>query len=186
MIKRVSVYCSSSNKIDGIFRELARDLGERMGRAGLTLVYGGGKVGLMGVIARAVHAEGGEVFGVIPNTLKAREGVATEVADELIVTDSMRERKAMMYFRGEAYVVLPGGYGTLEEFFEVLTLKQLHYHAKPIILLNVNDFFTPLIEYLDSLRDQHFVGGNALDLFTVVDTVEEVMAVLATRSTATG
>ena len=131
MTKNICVYCSSSNLLDDVYYEEARTLGRLMATNGFGLVYGGGNVGLMGVLAKAVHQYNGHVFGVIPHALKNKEGVAYEIADELVITDSMRERKALMYENAHAFIALPGGIGTLEELTETLTLKQLGYHNQP-------------------------------------------------------
>ena len=113
----------------------------------------------MGVVARAVHAEGGSV--VIPEKLKEREGIAYDYADEMVVTDTMAERKEIMYTRADAFVVLPGGYGTLEEFLEVLTLRQLAYHDRRIALVNTDGFYDPLLRFFDRLYDANFARVDA-------------------------
>src|SRR5690606_35836355 len=141
----LTVYCASSNRIDAVYVQAAEELGALIGRGGHTLVYGGGSVGLMGVLAGAVHSHGGRVFGVIPKALRSLEGVAYEVADDLVETQTMQERKALMFNLGHAFVVLPGGFGTLEELLEVLTLKQLGYHDKALVLVDVGGFFQPLL-----------------------------------------
>ena len=128
MEKSICVYCSSSDHISETYVPVAQTTGRLITERGYTLIYGGGNVGLMGVLARSVHECGGRVFGVIPEALKAIEGVAYDLADELVVTRTMQERKAIMFTKANAFLVLPGGFGTLEEFMEVLTLKQLRYH----------------------------------------------------------
>ncbi len=163
----VCVYCSSSNHIDSVYPEVARTMGRLLAERGHALVYGGGNVGLMGVMARTLHERGGYVVGVIPEKLKAKEGVAYDVADELVVTETMRERKKIMYTRADAFAVLPGGYGTLEEFMEVLTLKQLGYHGRPIALVNTDGFFDPLLAFFDRLYEARFARTRGDDLFHV-------------------
>lgn len=170
----ICVYCSSSNAIDDAYPPVADALGTELARRGHTLVYGGGAVGLMGVVAHAVHEGGGQVTGVIPSKLQDREGIAYE-ADELIVTDTMRERKGIMFRRADAFVVLPGGYGTLEEFMEVLTLKQLGYHDHPIAILNVDGFFDTLLDFFEELRDGRFARETITDLVHVVSSPEEAL-----------
>ncbi len=170
----ICVYCSSSNAIADTYPPAADTLGRALARRGHTLVYGGGAVGLMGVLARAAHEEGGPVTGVIPSKLQDREGIAYE-ADELIVTDTMRERKGIMFRRADAFVVLPGGYGTLEEFMEVLTLKQLGYHDRPIAILNVDGFFDTLLDFFGQLREGQFARENVTDLVHVVSTAQEAL-----------
>jgi uncharacterized protein (TIGR00730 family) len=170
----ICVYCSSSNAIDDVYPPVAERLGRELARRGHTLVYGGGAVGLMGVLAHAAHEEGGMVTGVIPSKLQDREGIAYD-ADELIVTDTMRERKGIMFRRADAFVVLPGGYGTLEEFMEVLTLKQLGYHDHPIAILNVDGFFDTLLSFFEELREGRFAREPITDLAHVVSNAEAAL-----------
>ena len=166
----IAVYCASSPHVPEPYVRLAAALGAGLARRGHELVYGGGAVGLMGVVARAVHDAGGRVYGVIPEALKAREGIAYAYADELVVTETMGERKRLMFTRAEAFVVLPGGIGTLEEFFEVFTLRALGYHAKPIVLVSPSGFYADLVAFLDRLRAEGFVRPETTDLFEVVET----------------
>ena len=135
----VAVYCSSSENVGQEYFAEARTLGKLIATHGHSLVYGGCAIGLMGEVARAVSQNGGRVLGVIPETIHAK-GLAYDACDELMVTPSMHERKLAMEERADAYVALPGGFGTLEEFVQVLTLKSLHYHKKPIVLINLNAF----------------------------------------------
>jgi len=172
----ICVYCASSDHIDSAYGDAARDMGRRLAKNGHTLVYGGGQVGLMGIVARQVHAGDGHVVGVIPEKLKDREGVAYDVADELIVTQTMRERKQIMYERADAFAVLPGGYGTLEEFMEVLTLRQLGYHQRPIALVSVDGFFDPLMDFFDRLRTQRFTRADPDTLMHLTTTPAEALA----------
>ncbi|PQJ35235.1 Rossman fold protein, TIGR00730 family [Salinibacter sp. 10B] len=170
----ICVYCSSSNAISEVYPPVAEALGREIAHRGHTLVYGGGAVGLMGVMARAAHEAGGNVTGVIPSKLQDREGIAYE-ADELLVTETMRERKKLMYERADAFVVLPGGYGTLEEFMEVLTLKQLGYHDRPIAILNVDGFYDTLLDFFEELREGYFAREAITDLAHVVTTPEAAL-----------
>jgi uncharacterized protein (TIGR00730 family) len=170
----ICVYCSSSNAIADTYPPVAEALGREIAHRGHTLVYGGGAVGLMGVLAHAAHEAGGDITGVIPSKLQDREGIAYD-ADELIVTDTMRERKGIMFRRADAFVVLPGGYGTLEEFMEVLTLKQLGYHDHPIVILNAGGFFDTLLDFFAELREDKFTREAIANLVHVVDTAEETM-----------
>ena len=176
MTRSICVYCSSSNHIDPLYFAVAEEAGRLLGERGDTLVYGGGKVGLMGVIARSVHAHGGRVVGVIPDALKEREGVAYETADHLITTRTMQERKAIMFSRAEAFLVLPGGFGTLEEFFEVLTLRQLGYHDLPITLVNTANFFDPLLELFEHLYRERFAARSHRYLYHVAATPADALA----------
>lgn len=167
MSRNICVYCSSSNRVAAKYFEVAEAAGRLLGERGHTLIYGGGNVGLMGVLARSVHTHGGRVVGVIPDALKAREGVAYDVADQLITTRTMQKRKAIMFSRAEAFMVLPGGFGTLEEFFEVLTLRQLGYHPHPIALVNTDGFYEPLLTLFDHLYEEHFAHPAHQSLYYV-------------------
>lgn len=171
----LTVYCASSNRIADVYVEAAAELGELIGRGGHTLVYGGGRVGLMGVVASAVHEHGGRVFGVIPKALRAIEGVAYEVADDLVETQTMQERKALMFNLAHAFIVLPGGYGTLEELMEVLTLKQLGYHEKALVLVNTASYFDPLLALFEHFYNHRFVSPDTRALFHVAATPAEAM-----------
>ena len=170
----ICVYCSSSNAIADTYPPVAEALGKEMARRGHELIYGGGAVGLMGVLAEAAHEAGGTVTGVIPSKLQDREGIAYD-ADELIVTDTMRERKRIMYQNADAFAVLPGGYGTLEEFMEVLTLKQLGYHDRPIAILNVDGFYDTLLSFFEELRDGRFARAAISDLVEIVPSAEAAL-----------
>lgn len=176
MSRHICVYCSSSNVVDGAYFSVAEAMGRLLAARGDTLVYGGGAVGLMGALARSVHVHGGRVFGVIPEALKGREGVAYDLADELIVTETMQERKAIMYTRADAFVVLPGGFGTLEEFMEVLTLKQLRYHDKPIALVGTNGFYDPLVELFEHFFRERFAHEQHRRLFHLAADPSDALA----------
>lgn len=175
MLNNVCVYCSSSNNIDDKHFEAARTMGRLLAEREYALVYGGGDVGLMGALARSVHEHGGTVCGVIPEALKEKEGVAYEVADELITTQSMQERKAEMYRRAHAFVALPGGFGTLEEFMEILTLKQLGYHDKALVLVNANGFYDPLLGFFEQLHADGFAHKRSSALYHVAETPREAL-----------
>lgn len=151
----ICVFSSSSDVIENGFFEVASELGREIARRGHTMVYGGCSVGLMGAVARGVHELGGRVVGVIPNFIHAR-GLGYEPSDELIVTGDMRERKATMEARADAFIALPGGFGTLEEMLEIITLKQLQQHTKPIIFLNRAGFYDPLAALFEHMYQQRF------------------------------
>ena len=176
--RSVTVYCSSSNDIDQSYFDAARELGRLFARHHVQLVNGGGSVGLMGVMGREVHAQEGRVIGVIPKRLKSIEGRAYDASDELILTETMRERKRIMYELSDGYVALAGGYGTLEEFLEVLTLRKLGYHDRPIVLLNTNGFYDGLLTFFDSMTDAGFSHEPATRYFQVVARPEEVLPTL--------
>ncbi len=177
-IRRLCVYCGSSGAVDGHYRDAATELGERLGAAGIGLVYGGGRVGLMGLLADAVLAAGGEVIGIIPARLRDAE-LAHLGASELLVVDSMHERKRLMAERADAFAVLPGGVGTLDELFEILSWKQLRLHEKPILLVDIRGYWAPLRALLDHIVEKGFARPATQELFRVVPTVTALMAALA-------
>jgi uncharacterized protein (TIGR00730 family) len=174
MNQTICVYSSSSTAIDPHFFETATQLGQAMASRGDELLYGGGMIGLMGAIAEAVRENGGKVTGVIPKALNL-PGIVYENCDELIVTEGMRERKAMMDARSDAFIALPGGYGTLEELLEIITLKQLKYHNKPIVILNVNHFYDPLLAQFDLIIRQRFAKTESQDLYFVTDSIADTL-----------
>lgn len=155
-MRRVCVFCGSSVGNQPAYREAAEAMGAVLAHRGIGLVYGGGNVGLMGVIADAVMARGGQAIGVIPQSLADREIAATGIT-ELRVVDSMHTRKAMMADLSDAFIAMPGGVGTFEEFFEVVTWTQLGLHRKPCGLLNANGFYTPLAAFIDQATNEGFI-----------------------------
>jgi uncharacterized protein (TIGR00730 family) len=156
LIRRICVFCGSSVGADPAFVEAARELGRLFAREGIALVYGGGSVGLMGELADAVLGAGGEVIGVIPHALWARE-VGHHGLTDLRIVETMHERKALMADLADAFIALPGGLGTLEEIFEIWTWAQLGLHEKPLGFLDVNGFYTPLMEFIDRAVRSRFV-----------------------------
>lgn len=177
MPTNICVYCSSSDDIDRKYFDTARELGTALGQRGDTLVYGGGSVGLMGEVARSCHEHGGKVVGVIPESLKTAE-IAYHQADELIVTETMSERKTLMFTRGNAFVILPGGFGTLEELAEVLVLRVLKYQDRPIIILNCHGFYDRLIDLFEHFIEEKFAKPKHRELYTVVTTVNKAITAL--------
>ena len=173
-VSRVCVYCGSSIGNEPAFEEAADRFGEILARSGVGLVYGGGGIGLMGVIARAVLREGGHVTGIIPEFLQKREIRFDEVS-ELIVTETMHERKQKMFELSDAFVALPGGIGTLEETVEMMTWAQLERHNHPIILANLQGFWNPLVELFDHFIERKFTHSRLRSLYSVVDKVEDVL-----------
>lgn len=173
-ISAITVYCSSSKSVAPVYFRAGAELGTRIARAGWTLVYGGNNIGTMGTLADAARAAGGKVVGITPQLL-VDKGIADPHCDELVVTAGMRERKALMEQRGDAFVAMPGGIGTLEEVFEILVGRHLGFHSKPIVLLNVEGFFRPLIEMLEHGRREHFIREEVRELFFVADTVEQAI-----------
>ncbi len=177
-MKTVCVFAASSNAAPVEFFAVAARLGALLAQRGLGLVYGGGKVGLMGELARAVQAHGGHVVAVIPHYLKTEE-LLYATADEIVVTDGLRERKAVMEERADAFMALPGGFGTLEETLEVITLKQLRRHTKPIVLLNAAGFFDPLLVLFEQLFALRFARAENAGLYHVAAHPEEALTYLA-------
>ena len=163
-MKTIAVYCSSSDVIHQDYFKAATQLGHQMASKGFDLVYGGGSVGLMGQVARSLKSHNGKTIGVVPKALNI-ENVVNDIDDELIITDGMRERKAIMDERAGAFIGLPGGFGTLEEMFEVLTLKQLGYHNKPIVFLNIRGYYNKLIEMFEHVYEEQFAKEQYLATF---------------------
>ncbi len=179
-MKKVAVFCGASSGSDLVYREAAIALGTYLAERKLTLVYGGGNVGLMGIIADAALAAGGEVIGVIPDFLKKWE-VGHEGITELIVTENMHQRKAHMAELADAFITLPGGFGSMDELFEILTWKQLQIHRKPVGLLNINGFYDPLIAMMDRMVEAGFLRDSNRDLLLISESLEELMALMQTH-----
>lgn len=174
------VFCGSSAGNDPRYGEAARRLGEALAARGWGLVYGGGHVGLMGVLADAVRHAGGKVIGVIPRALVEKELAHPELED-LRVVASMHERKALMAALGDAFLALPGGYGTLEELFEIVTWAQLKFHAKPVALLNTEGYFTPLLAWIDHAIAEGFIKVKHRGLMIVEQDPDQVLDRLLAR-----
>jgi cytokinin riboside 5'-monophosphate phosphoribohydrolase len=164
----ICVYCSSSDAVAPVYVETAAGLGTLMARRSHALVYGGASVGLMGAVARAVRAGGGSVVSVMPEAVR-NAGITFEDADEIIYTGTLRERKAVMEERADSFIALPGGFGTLEETIEILTLKQLKLHAKPIAFINTNGFYDPLIVLFEKMYAEKFAKGVSRGLYAITD-----------------
>lgn len=173
-LKSVCVFCGSASGLSPAYAATARELGSEFARRKLTLVYGGGRVGLMGDVATACTAAGGTVVGVIPEALSGKE-IAYAEADELIITDTMHARKSLMADRADAFLALPGGFGTLDELFEILTWAQLGIHRKPVGLLDVNGFFTPLLAWLDHIVDEGLLKPKHRELLLVSNWVSDLL-----------
>jgi cytokinin riboside 5'-monophosphate phosphoribohydrolase len=175
MSKLLCVYCSSSDRLDPKYYTMATALGHGLVSRGWGLVYGGGKTGLMGAVARAVKERGGKVIGVIPEFMKMRE-LAFDEADELVTVVTMRERKLLMEVRADAFVTLPGGWGTLEEIMEILTLRQLDIVKKPCVFLNQDGFYDDLVKMFERMLAEKFFKPSNMELFRVATNVPEVFA----------
>lgn len=171
----VCVYCGSRDGNDPAFAQAAADTGQMLAANDWRLVYGAGDVGLMGRVAIATQLAGGKTFGVIPTHLLDWE-VGKRDLDNFIITETMHERKKVMFMNCDAVVVLPGGAGSLDEFFEALTWRQIGLHKKPIFLLNINDFWAPLKALVDHVVDQGFAEASLLDYVVVVDDVPALEA----------
>jgi uncharacterized protein (TIGR00730 family) len=179
MKKRICVYSSSSDAVANGFVAAARELGALIGRRQYTLIFGAGNIGLMGQVAGSVHEHGGKVIGVIPQYLN-QFGITYEKADELIVTADMRERKAVMEKQADAFIALPGGFGTLEEILEVITLKQLQLHRKPIVFLNTLHFYDNLLLQFRHLFQESFARKSHQQVYAVVDNARQAMDYIET------
>lgn len=175
MSKLLCVYCSSSDRLDPQYYAVATEFGRELAARGWGLVYGGGKTGLMGTVARAVKTSGGHVIGVIPEFMKAKE-LAYDEADELVTVVTLRERKLMMEARADAFVALPGGFGTLEEIMEILTLRQLNVVKKPCVFLNQDGFYDDLLRLFQRMLADRFFKPSNMDVFSVATTVPEIFA----------
>jgi len=173
-LKRIVVFCGSSNGFNPIYKETAVALGNYFAENKIGLVYGGGKIGMMGAIADTILAHNGEVIGVIPELLEKEEVVHADV-EEMIVCKKMSERKVIMSKLIDGYITLPGGFGTLDELFEVLTLGQLHIEQKPIGLLNINGFFDAVLLQLDKMVAEGFLKQTNRDMLIVGTSVEDLM-----------
>jgi cytokinin riboside 5'-monophosphate phosphoribohydrolase len=177
MSLNIAVYCSSSDRIAPEFFDEARAVGKLIGTHGHTLVYGGADAGLMGAIARSVHDHGGRVYGVIPEAIHAR-GLAYARCEDLIVTPDMAARKLAMEDRADAFLALPGGFGTVEEIVQALNLKTLQYHTKPIVLINTLGFYDKLLHFFEHIFDEHFAKPQSRELFHVAGDAAEAFRYL--------
>ncbi len=173
-MKSICVFCGAFVGLNPVYEQAARQLGEQLAAQDIELVWGGGQIGLMGALADAVLSGGGRTYGVMPQFMVQRE-LASSQSTELVVVDSMHERKAKMVERAEAFIALPGGFGTLDECFEIITWAQLHIHDKPIGLLNVNGFFDPLLTYLGHCSDEGFIRREHIDLLHVASDVNTLL-----------
>lgn len=176
--KSVCVFCGSRPGARDSYAGAARDLGQVLARRGWRLVYGAGDVGLMGIVATAAQDRGGETFGVIPEHLRRREVAKTDLT-QFVVTENMHERKKVMFMNSDAIVVLPGGPGTLDEFFEVLTWRQLGLHRKPLLLISPDGYWQPLVDLVEHVIAQGFADPGLRDFFRVVASVAEAETELA-------
>ncbi|WUH88763.1 TIGR00730 family Rossman fold protein [Streptomyces sp. NBC_00433] len=175
--RRVGVLCGSRGGRTPLYVEAAAALGDALGRRGADLVYGAGGSGVMGAVSQAAYRAGARVTGVIPHALHERER-AVEACGEVFVVSSMHERKALMYRLSDAFLVLPGGFGTLDELMEVATWNQLGYHRKPVVLVNVGEFFQPLISMLDRMEEEGFFTARERSIVRAADGADAALDLL--------
>lgn len=176
-IKSLCVYCGSSANVSDIYKDAAAQMGKIMAEAGIRLVYGGGKAGTMGIIADSVMKHGGEVTGIIPSHIAGRE-IQHKGLTELHVVDTMHVRKQMMVDHADAFLVLPGGIGTLDETCEIMTWRQLGIHDKPIIICNINEYWTPFFTMIDKIVEEGYMREDDKRIAIVVKTIEDVLPAL--------
>jgi len=177
-IRRLCVYCGSAGEVDRRYRDAAQALGASLAAAGIELIYGGGRIGLMGLLADAALGGGGRVTGIIPAALRAAE-LAHHGATELVTVASMHDRKRLMAEKAEAFAILPGGIGTLDETFEIMTWRQLGLHDKPIFLVDIAGYWRPLRELFDHIAGSGFAPPLVPRLVRVVPSVAALMSALA-------
>jgi uncharacterized protein (TIGR00730 family) len=180
-LSAVCVYCGSSSQVAQIYKDAATSLGHLLGERGIRVIYGGGRVGLMGLVADAALAKGGEVIGVIPRHIAEFE-VAHRTLTALHVVETMHQRKSMMADLSQAFIVLPGGLGTLDEAFEILTWKQLGLHNHPVLIVNIGGYWNPLIALIRHAAEQGFVRPQHAGLFQEVAGIEEILPALGTQT----
>ncbi len=171
---RIAVYCGSSSGANGIYREQAAQLGKLLASRNTEVVFGGGKVGLMGHLADAVMKAGGRVTGIIPGFLHVKE-VAHDGLSEMITVDTMHERKALIFDISDGFIALPGGFGTLDELFEMLTWAQLGLHQKPVGILNVNGYYDSILNGIGSMVDEGFLKNENREMIQVSGEAEELL-----------
>ncbi|MBQ3417557.1 MAG: TIGR00730 family Rossman fold protein [Ruminococcus sp.] len=170
----ICVYGASSRKLDRRYLDAGEALGALLAEKGDTVIFGGGAHGLMGAVSRGAHEAGGKVISVAPSFFNV-DGVLYEHCDEYIYTETMRERKQTMENLADAFIVTPGGIGTFEEFFEILTLRQLQRHKKPIAILNTDGYYDAMMQFLQNAIDNSFMSKNNLNLFFISDNINEVV-----------
>lgn len=171
---KICVFCSSSNGVNNIYFSAAEKLGSLIGSKNHTLIYGGANVGLMEHIALSTKKINGKIIGIIPQKIHDNK-LSSNITDKLIVSKTMDERKKIMRDMSDAFIALPGGFGTLEEILEVITLKQLDYHQKPIVFINTNDFFNDIFKQFEKSFDELFAKENYRKLYEIVDTPNEAI-----------
>lgn len=170
----ICLYGASSNAIAKSYINPTEELGAKIAERGHTLIYGGGAAGLMGAAARGAYSQGGKIIGIVPSFLNV-DGILFDNCDEMIFTETMRERKQLMEEKSDAFIVTPGGVGTFDEFFEILTLKQLGRHSKPIAVFNINGYFDSLVEQLKNAVHKQFMNPESFELFMFTDSANKLI-----------
>ena len=173
-MKNVCVYCSSSKNIDKKYFAAAKELGEKLAKNNLGLVYGGSSLGLMGEVALSAQKAGAKVLGVVPEKIYNTD-IDFPKEIELVITDDMRERKKTMEIKSDAFIAMPGGFGTLEEVSEIIVSKQLGYHFKPIVFLNIHGYYDKLFELFDTFYREKFAHGNCQEIYYKANSVDEAL-----------
>ena len=173
----ICIYGSARDEIAEVYRKKGYELGEEIAKNNHSLVFGGGSEGMMGAVARGVFDNNGEIYGIAPVWMKHFEGIFKE-CDKFIFTKSMDERKNLFLKESDAFIITPGGIGTLDEFFEVWTLKKLKQHNKPIIVFNINNFFDEMFNMINEMAKKEFIPSEALELYKIANTIEEVISFL--------
>jgi|AntRauTorcE11898_2_1112593.scaffolds.fasta_scaffold48960_1 uncharacterized protein (TIGR00730 family) len=176
-IQTICVYCGASQNVSDVYRHAIEDLAQRLVAAGKTIVYGGGSVGTMGYLAKAAMDAGGEVIGIIPEHIISTEGQLHEVS-ELHVVDSMHSRKRLMVEKSDAFISMPGGMGTLDETFEILTWKYLGLHEKPVVIGNINGYWTPMLDMIGHMIGEGYTPKHHMDLFDTAKSVDEIVSII--------
>lgn len=173
-IKNICVFCSSSDDINPDFFKTAYTLGKLTGKNNINLIHGAGKIGLMGELEKGARNFDTKVIGIIPEKLYKR-GIYSETLDEIIITKDMKERKEIMRNKSDAFIILPGGFGTLEEAIETITLKQLKYHTKPVVFLNTNNFYDNLFKQFDNFYNNKFTNPKFKNLYFIAENPEQAL-----------
>lgn len=175
--KSLCVFCGASNNVDSKFLEMGSAFGALLAQRGINLVYGGGDCGMMGAVATAVMAHGGHATGVFPKSLRGLEK-EQQGLNEIIYVDTMHQRKFTMFDRSDAFAILPGGFGTMDEMFEILTWRQVHIHEKPTVIFNFDGYWSPLIALFENILEHGFAAPVTRESFTVVDEMEGILKTL--------
>lgn len=170
----ICMYGAASNSVDSFYLTQAEDLGKEIALRGHSLIYGGGGSGLMGACARGVTSQGGEIIGVVPTFMNEFEDLYTECT-EMVVTNTMAQRKEIMEDRADAFVIVPGGVGTMDEFFQIITLAELNRKNSPIVLYNMNGYYDPIIEFIENGIKSNFIRPGVRDLYCIKNTASEVL-----------